>query len=314
MNLVRPAPRRLHGRNVSSIIEDLAGTDTAKWLRHARASHRPAWDDRVRCFDALAGILSAYRPSWLGGRWGQRAISPAGLLKDVASRAHFSAEAVYQRWRAGQSDQALRRWAGPEPGISPREAFVCEAKIVSFWPYRAGALAIADDFEMTLTEVAASYLRALGAWAGDNLALAACSPAGPPPCVSEDVAVLARRRLGHATVGDPGFAELASRLGALVGELVAAILDDVSMTPLGAFNVIRDEAQRLLAVRPDPVAVTVSNAMSELADRILHRRDGEQVLTSRQARQLEAEMSGLAALLASASPEPDDAVGQVASR
>jgi hypothetical protein len=213
---------------------------------------------------------------------------------------------VYQRWSAKQGGRAIRRWAGPDPCTTPRDAFVAEAKIVSFWPYREGAISIADTFEMPLIEVAASYLRALGAWASGNLALAACVPAGPPPCVSEDMKVLAQRRAGHRPRPDTDVADAASKLDSLAGTLVAAVLDDVSLTPLGAFNMVRNETLRLLSEPPELVTIKLSDALSELADRLLHRRDGEQVLTATQARQLRAEISGLTALLSDADDEGAD--------
>lgn len=287
-----------------SITQELAGTHSALWMRGAAAGPRaPGWEYRRRCFDALDLILAGHRASRANGqRWRQPSVSPPGLLNDVARLAIFARGAVYKRWSPNYSDHGISRWE-ENADVRPREAFVAEAKIVSFWPYRQGALDIADRFEMSLTEAAASCLRALGAWAGDNPVLAACVPTGPPLCVAEDLKVLARRRLARGQGGDPGINATASRLATLASGLVAAVLDDASMTPLGAFNVIRDETLRLLRDPPDPAAVKVSNALSELADRILHRDPGEQDLTAGQARQLMAEMAALSALLASAAPE-----------
>lgn len=284
-----------------SIAQDLARTRTAQWMREARSGHRSAWNDRLRCFEALGGILSTYcRAPRLDDRWSQPPISPPHLLQDVARGANFSsAESVYQRWRAEQRDDALRRWAGPDPGIRPSEAFVAEAKIVSFWPYRAGALAVADSFDMSLTEVAECYLRALGAWASVDPALAACVPAGPPPCVPEDLGLITRRAFARRPAGDCRVDVAAARLESLPGILVAAVLDDASMTPLGAFNMVRDEMLRLLSEPPAPVTVKASNAMAELADRLLHRSEADQILTTGQARKLKAEIAGLLALLGS---------------
>ncbi len=283
-----------------SLTQDLAHTGTARWLREARQADPSAWKDRERCFEALARILDRWRSSRLGDRWSQPSVSPPHLLSDVARDARISRGSVYQRWTAAQNGRGITRWAGPDPGVAPREAFVAEAKIVSFWPCREGALAVADVFEMSLIEVAASYLRALGAWAADNPVLAACVPSGPPPCVGEDMRVLARRRFARSPAGRSGIDAAASKLKALAGDLVGAVLGDASMTPLGAFNVIRDQTLRLLSDPPDPVIVKAGNALSELADRLLYRRDGEQVLTVGQARQLQAEITSLSALLASA--------------
>ncbi|MDA8322463.1 MAG: hypothetical protein M0030_22005 [Actinomycetota bacterium] len=236
-------------------------------------------------------------------RWRQPPVSPPGLLNRVAILANSARGAVYNRWGPEYSDHGIRRW-DVNAETKPRDAFVAEAKIVSFWHYRQGALAIADRFEMSLTETAASYLRALGAWAADNPVLAACVPTGPPQCIEEDLKVLARRRLARGPGAGPGPDAMASRLAGLASDMVAAILDDASLTTLGAFNVIRGEVLRLLGEPPDPVAVKLSNALSELADRILHHDTADQVLTASQARQLQAELAALAGLLDSAASEP----------
>jgi hypothetical protein len=243
-------------------------------------------------------MLDARRAPKSESSWSQPSVEPPTLLQEVANRTHFSRASVYQWWGANQPARSVRRWSGP--AAETREAFVAEAKIVSFWPYRAGAIAMADKFEMTLTELAASYLRALGAWALSNPALAACVPAGVPACVAEDLAVLATRRSTRPSgpKGDTG--RVTARLNALAGTLVAAVLDDASLTPLGAFNVIRDETMRLLGDPPEPFTMKVTNAISQLADRLLHAQAGEQVLTAGEVRQLTAEIAGLNALLADA--------------
>jgi hypothetical protein len=293
---------------VPSLIQELACTYTAKWLRDAQTVQRSAWNDRSRCFEALDDILAGYRSAHPDGRRrSQSPVSPRRLLKDVARGAHFgSPESVYQRWRAQQNDDGIRRWAGNDTRIRPREAFVAEAKLVSFWPYRAGALAVADRFEMSLTEVAASYLRSLAAWARDAPVLAACAPAGPPPCVQEDMKVLARRALRRRGASRGDIDGACARLVRLASHVVTAVLDDVSITPLGAFNMIRDEALQLLSDPPDAVTAKVNYALTELADRLLHRREGEQVITAGQARNLQADLTALGALLASAMQEALD--------
>jgi hypothetical protein len=292
---------------VPSITYDLTQTPTARWIRRARSAQPAAWDDRERCFEALGEILAAQRPPPPGGRSSQPQVSPPHLLTNVADRVNFAPEAVYQRWRARQSSHAIKRWAGPDQSVRPREAFVAEAKIVSFWPYREGVLRVADVFEMSLTELTAAYLRALGAWAADNMALAACPPAGPPPCVREAMQVLTLRRAARVQASSSDIERATVRLAALAGHLVAAILDDTSLTPLGAFNMVRDETLQLLSEPPDPVTLRVTNALSELADRLLYRQAAEPAISTDQIRQVEAEMTGLAALLRDmAGAQPDD--------
>jgi hypothetical protein len=296
---------------VPSIAQNLTLTHTAWWVRNAQSAYPDSWAERLRCFTALLDILGAYRAPQGDNRWSQPPVHPPALLKEVARQTHFATASVYLRWSAKQPSRSVKRWAGPDPAVLPREAFVAEAKIVSFWPYRAGAIAIADKFEMTLTEIAAAYLRALAAWAVRNPALAACVPAGPPSCVPEDLAVLAARRSSAASAasaasgacGDAG--DVTARLTSLAATLLAAVLDDASLTPLGAFNVVRDETMRLLSDPPEPATVKVSNAVSELADRLLHSRAGEQVVTVDQARQLTAEIARLKALLADVDGDGD---------
>lgn len=280
-----------------SIAQNLTLTHTAWWVGNAQSAYPDSWAERLRCFNALRDTLGAYRAPKGDNRWSQPPVHPPALLKEVARRTHFATASVYLRWSAKQPGRSVKRWAGPDPAILPREAFVAEAKIVSFWPYRAGAIAIADKFEMSLTEIAAAYLRALAAWALCNPTLAACVPVGPPSCVTEDLAVLAARRSTPSSGACGDTEHLTARLTSLAATLLAAVLDDASLTPLGAFNVIRDETMRLLGDPPEPVTVKVSNAVSELADRLLHSRAGEQVVTGEQARQLTAEIAGLKALL-----------------
>jgi hypothetical protein len=237
-------------------------------------------------------------------------INPPHLLKDVAHGAHFSsAESVYQRWRAHQGDDSIKRLVGDDPRIRPREAFVAEAKLASFWPYRTGALIVADRFEMSSAELSAAYLRALGLWAKNAPVLAACAPGGPPPCVSEDMEVLAARALRQRFAGHPEIEDTRARVTGLADHIVSVILDDASITSLGAFNTIRDEALRLFSEPPDPIAMRVSYALIELADQLLHCREEEQVVTRKQAVNLQAEMTGLGSLLASMMRDAPEAPG-----
>jgi hypothetical protein len=254
----------------------------------------------------LDHILSAYRTARLNGqRWSQSPVNPPRLLKDVAHGAHFSsAESVYQRWRAQQGDDAIKRWAGDDPRIRPREAFLAEARLVSFWPYRTGALAVADRFEMSLAEVAEAYLRAVGVWARNAPVLAACIPAGPPPCVSEDMEIFAARALSQRPGGRAETVDTRARIADLADRIVSVTLADASITPLGAFNTIRDEASRLFSEPPDPINTRVSYALTELADRLLHRRDDEEVMTREQALSLQAELTGLGSQLTNMMRDP----------
>jgi hypothetical protein len=151
----------------------------------------------------------------------QAQIAPRGLLTEVARRAHFAAhETVYKKFRA-EWEGPVARWAGTDEAIKPRNALVAEAKIVSFWAYREGVLQIAAKFDMTLPEVAEAYLRALAAWASDDVPLAACRPAGPPACVAEDMAVLAalwtQRHCGGRLHGVPSGASSGVPSGASSG-------------------------------------------------------------------------------------------------
>jgi hypothetical protein len=282
-------------------MQEFACTRSAKWLREAKTADPHLWNDRLRCFAALDKILAAHRTARPNGhQWSQPPVNPPSLLTDVARRAHFgSAESVYQRWREKQGDDAIKRWAGEDSRIKPREAFVAEAKLVSFWPYRTGALIVADRFEMSLAEAAEAYLRALGAWARNAPVLAACVPVGPPPCASEDMDIFAGRALRQLSVGPAETADTWARVASLADRIVSAVLADASITPLGAFSTISDEASRLFSAPPDPITTRVSYALTELADRLLHRGDEEEVITREQALSLQAEMTGLGSLLAS---------------
>jgi hypothetical protein len=179
-----------------SIAHELTRTPTAQWYQAARSAQQAeAWADRTRCFAAFDDILAGCRaPRVPGQRWTQQPVRLTGVLAQVQAQAGFVAlETVYKRWRAPRAKQASARWAGPNPAIKPGAAFVAEAKIVAFWPYRQGCIQVADDFDMSLTEITGAYFRTLAAWASQAPVLAACEPAGAPGCASEDFAVVARR-------------------------------------------------------------------------------------------------------------------------
>lgn len=287
-----------------SVTQQLACTRTARWLRRASGPQRSAqWADRMRCFGVLPGLMGQYRAGHAAGeRWQQPPVRVPGLLMSVAQELPAAHEWVYQKWRADQKDNVIPRWAGPDRAVKPLDAFIAEAKIVSFWQYRAGALEIADELEMNLIEVAATYFRALAAWASQQPLLAACIPAGPPLCVPEDTAVLALRARRGASPAEAAAA--GRRLAELGGHVVRSVLDDASITPLGAFNTVRDEALQLLSAPPAPIAVRVNHALAELADQLLHPpRDGLAV-TAGQARQLQTTLTALSALLGAGPAAP----------
>ncbi|WP_300608315.1 hypothetical protein [Trebonia sp.] len=145
---------------------------------------------------------------------------------------------------------------------------MAEAKVIAFWPYREGVIKIADAFDMAPFEWAAAYLRALAAWAGDNRPLAACHPAGPPGCMAEDMKVLAARR-GHCA-GEPAGTIRAARLAELACTVISLVLDDASITPLGAFNSVRDEVHQLLAGPSASLAGRVVHSGAGLSGRVSH--------------------------------------------
>lgn len=282
-----------------SIRQELAKTRTARWYQVMRgAQQSAAWAERVRCYTALSAVLAEQAGGRGTARRSQSPIELSGLLKLVADRAHFAgAEPVYRRYRHRQDGQPTTRWAGPDPSVKPATALVAEAKIAAFWPYREGVIKVADAFDMSPGEWGAAYLRALAAWAADNLPLAACLPAGPPECAGEDMAVFAA-----AAAAAPAPAASAARLRELADSVVQAVLDDASITPLGAFNTVREEVRRLLTVPPASLAERVAHAIAELSDQLIHTDAGgldEPVdLTTGQIAQLRSMVDGLATLVA----------------
>lgn len=289
---------------MSSISHDLAVTRTARWYAAARSVPRAsAWDERVLCYAALSEILAEHRAPWVAGQArSQPPIRRPGILTEVAQRAHFaSAEPVYRRWRARQNGQPIVRWAGEDRTVKPSAAFVAEAKIVAFWPYREGVLQVADAFDMTLAEVAAAYLRTVAAWAGEDTPLAACHPAGPPACVTEDMRVLAAR---IPPVGQVPPASGAACLAELAGTVVDHVLQDSSITPLGAFNAVRDDVLKLLSEPAVSLTERVTRSVAELSDQLLHRVHGEPIVTAGQARQILTALDGLSTLLSGVAEEP----------
>lgn len=285
-----------------SIRQDLETTRTARWYREASGTARAgAWADRERDYAALRAVLAehASAAATATGRPEQSLFELPGLLSLVAKHAHYAgAEPVYRRYRNKQQGAPILRWAGIDSPMRPCPAFLAEAKITAFWPYREGMLEVSDAFDMTRAEWASAYLQALAAWAADDRTLAAYAPGGPPPCVAEDMAVIAGVRAPWAA--GPSAAAHADRLTALAGEVVRSVLSDVSMTPLGAFNAVRDAVRSLLSPSPESLAEQVLRAVAELSDRMIH---GSSVAPG-QARRLEEMLASLATLLAQQARPP----------
>jgi hypothetical protein len=305
---------------MGSIVHELNSTRTAQWYDCASGTHRSdAWTERLRCFSGLSEMLAEQMS---GGRQerakAQPQIAPRALITEVARRAHFSAhETVYKRFRSGCVGPIVR-WAGPDDAIKPRNALVAEAKIVSFWRYRAEVLRCADRLDLSLQEVAEAYLRALAAWARDNVPLAACRPAGPPACMAEDMQALARvwlRRYGFAgrdgsagqdsrpTAAGPRVAAKTAQLEKLARTVVTSILDEPTATPHEALHAVRNALAWVLAEPADPVAEQLGRTAAQLHDRIADQSPGELVLTPQQASHLLAALRRLSGMLAKIAEE-----------
>jgi hypothetical protein len=293
---------------MGSIVLEMNSTRTAQWYDSASGTHRSdAWTERLRCFRGLSQVLAEQ----VSGEQAKRAraqpqIAPPALICEVARRAHFSAhETVYKRFRSG-SEGPIVRWAGRDESVKPRNALVAEAKIVSFWPYRADVLRAADKLDLSLQEVAEAYLRALATWARDDVPLAACRPAGAPACVFEDMQALARlwlrrhgatRRDWRSAAGPAVLAEKTAQLEKLARTVVTGILDNPASTPHEALCTVRHELTRVLAEPADPVAEQLGRAATQLHDRIAQQPPGEVLLTPQQASQLLASLALLSARL-----------------
>jgi hypothetical protein len=279
-----------------SIRQELKTTRTARWYRDASGTQRAgAWADRERDYAALRAVLAEHArgAETATGRHEQPPIQLPGLLSLVAKQAHYAgAEPVYRRYRSKQQGAPILRWAGTDSPMRPCAAFLAEARITAFWPYREGMLEVSDEFEMTRAEWASAYLQALAAWAADDRTLAAYAPGGPPLCVPEDMAVIAGVHAPRAA--GPSAAAHAERLTALAGEVVRGVLSDASMTPLGAFNTVRDEVRSLLSPSPESLAEQVLRAVAELSDRMIHGSG----MAPGQARRLEGMLASLGTLLA----------------
>ncbi len=279
-----------------SIRQELEATRTARWYRHASGTQRAgAWADRERDYAALRAVLAehASATTTTAGLPEQAPVQLAGLLSLVAKRAHYAgAEPVYRRYRGKQHGAPVLRWAGTEPSMRPSAAFIAEARIAAFWPYREGVLEAADAFDMTRAEWATAYLRALAAWASEDRPLAAYVPAGPPLCVAEDMAVIAGVHAPWAA--GPAALAHAERLSALAGDVVRSVLSDTGSTPLAAFNTVRDEVRSLLSPSPESLAEQIVRTVAELSDRMSHGCS----VAPEQASRLQGRLASFAALLA----------------
>lgn len=290
-----------------SIRQELEATPSARWYRHASGTRRAgAWADRERDYAALRAVLAEHASATAAaGRPEQPPVQLAGLLSLVAKRAHYAgAEPVYRRYRGKQVGAPILRWAGAESPMRPSAAFVAEARIAAFWPYREGVLRVADAFDMTRAEWATAYLRALAAWAAEDRPLAAYVPAGAPLCVPEDMAVIAGVRAPW-TAG-PAAVEHAERLSVLAGDVVRGVLSETSIAPLDALDTVRDEVRSLLGPSPEALAEQILRAAAELSDRMTHGSS----MAPEHASRLQGGLAGLAALLAAHTrPQREAAAG-----
>lgn len=277
-----------------SMRHELETTRTARWYRDASGAQRAgAWSDRERDYAALRAVLAEHASAAATGRHEQAPAQLPGLLSLVARRAHYAgAEPVYRRYRSKQQGAPILRWAGTESPMKPCAAFLAEARIAGFWPYREGVLEVADTLDMTRAEWAAAYLQALAAWAADDRPLAAYAPGGAPLCVAEDMAVIAG--VNAPWSGGPSAAAHAERLSALAGEVVRSVLADAGLTPLGAFDTVRDEVRALLSPSSESLAEQILRAAAELSQRMTHGGSMAPDL----ARRLQGALPGLATLLA----------------
>src|SRR6185437_184207 len=215
------------GWGMPSIRQELEATPSARWYRHASGARRAgAWADRERDYAALRAVLAEHtNAAAVANRDQQPPVQLAGLLSLVAKRAHYAgAEPVYRRYRGKQGGAPILRWAGCESPVRRSAAFLAEARIAAFWPYREGVLKVADACDMTRAEWATAYLQALAAWAAEDRALAAYIPAGAPLCVPEDMAVLANVHMPWAA--RPAAAAHAERLAVLAGDVVRGVLSN----------------------------------------------------------------------------------------
>jgi hypothetical protein len=278
-----------------SLAERLTRTDTAQWYRSARSVRwSTAWNERERCFAVLQKILADCKVLRADDRTRAQEEVGSPSLSDVAKHANMAPATIYKWWGPVQGAHTIPRWAGPCAAVRPNAAFVAEAKIVSFWSYRQGCVQVIDAFGLNPLEGVAAYYRVLAAWASDNPALAACDPAGPPSCINEDLAVLAQRAEGAST---RELAMTIERLTSLACDMTRSVLADASMTPLGAFNTIRDDVVRLFVSPKDPIADRVEEVLAELADRLLHRGEDDAVMSPGQALQIQTALSALSSLL-----------------
>lgn len=295
---------------MGTIVAELNSTWTAQWYRTASGTQRAdAWAERLRYFralsDLLADLVTGSGPAPPGPPPHRQQIAPRALITEVARRAQFAAhETLYKRFRS-EWEGPIARWAGTDEAVKPRNALVAEAKIVSFWPYREAVLRLASQPGVALQEVAAAYLRALATWAGDDTPLAACRPAGPPACVAEDMRVLAalwlRRAIAARMIPAPRpgtrdrdpLADKAGQLEGLAREVVSLLLADRAMTADKAVDAMRDDVGQLLADPTDPVLDQLTQAATQLSDRLARRSPDDRPVTAVQARHLLALLAPL---------------------
>jgi hypothetical protein len=290
-----------------SIRQELEATPSARWYQHASGARRAgAWADRERDYAALRAVLAEHTSTTAAAGWDQQPpVQLAGLLSLVAKRAHYAgAEPVYRRYRGKQVGAPILRWAGSESPMRPSAAFLAEARIAAFWPYREGVLKVADACDMTRAEWATAYLQALAAWAAEDRALAAYVPAEAPLCVPEDMAVLANVHTPWAA--RPAAAVHAERLSVLADDIVRTVVSNAGATPHDALDTVLDEVRSLLSPSPEALAEQILRAAADLSERMIHGSS----MAPEQASRLQGSLAGLAALLANqVRPQREAAAG-----
>jgi hypothetical protein len=144
-------------------------------------------------------------------------------------------------------------------------ALLIETKVYCFGVYRRVAMDGGLDPQRKLH----AYLRVLAAWASDHPALAACTTTdGPsaPLWVEHDLVKLLGVAMGLPG-DDPRVVAGARALFCAAEDMIDRVLEDATLTPLGAFNFVRPALTRILATDTGAAKVLqLQRLLGEVAD------------------------------------------------
>jgi hypothetical protein len=216
---------------MTSLVDEISDTPSARWYDDSSAAEGPhgiqVWGTRVRHYEQLVGALDS--------RSGDGRLARTEIARTVATlynRFRNDAEDGLRNRVPGAFDIAARL-NGPDRRWDVVDNVAVEAKLWSYWPYRAGWLdelgGVGDD-RRTAAE---TLVRVVAVWAFQNRRLAAYLGNQPPLAAFEDLCVIL-----------PGQVSKESVMGFL-GSVVRVALDPRGGVPASVLDTVHEQLMGL---------------------------------------------------------------------